>query len=252
MLLELKDSITYGPVRSRRLGSSLGINILPARRKTCTFDCIYCQYGFAPSYSAGEVAGLVFPHADAVFAAVAERLATLPAPPEYLTFSGNGEPTLHPDFAAIARGVASLRDRLVPSARTAILSNASTVGSAATRAGLQVLDERIMKLDAGNSVMFSSYDRPHASIGLEEIVAALAALGRVTIQALFAGGPRGNLAEEHVGAWTEAVRAIRPVAVQVYTLARPVPSRAITAATPAELDAVAARLTRYGIAAEVY
>jgi len=119
--LRPKEGITYGPVRSRRLGRSLGINLMPPRRKVCTFDCVYCQYGRTASFSVDSAeSGL--PTVPEVAAAVELSLAGLAEPPEWLTFSGNGEPTLHPEFPAMVEAVDTLRDRLCPATGTAVLS----------------------------------------------------------------------------------------------------------------------------------
>jgi len=249
VLLEPKERCVYGPVRSRRLGSSLGINPLPPGRKTCTFDCQYCQYGWADP---APIVRRGFPAVGAVLAQVEERLGALAEPPAFLTFSGNGEPTLHPRFPELVAGVLALRDRLAPTARLAILSNSSTLADAAVRAALARLDVRIMKLDAGRPTTFARFNQPRAGITLLEIVAQLYRLGGVTIQALFAGGPMGNAAEEEIEAWVAVVKHMAPVEVQVYSLDRDAPSREIRRLDPTELQRIAARLASSGIDARVY
>ena len=248
-ILELKRTIVYGPVRSRRLGRSLGINLMPPGRKVCTFDCLYCQYGWTAADTLGPGSGLPTP--GEVVSAIAGALAALPEPPAFLTFSGNGEPTMHPDFPEVVERVIALRDRVAPSARTALLSNSSRVGVPAVRGALRRLDARIMKLDAGSQACFERFNRP-SHVGIDEVVAGLAELGGVTLQALFAGGPAGNLAEEEVDAWVARVEAVRPTAVQVYTLARGYPSAEIEPAPPDRLAAIAERLRGRGIAATAF
>ena len=127
MLLPLKDGFVYGPVRSRRLGASLGINVLPPGQKVCNFDCLYCQYGWTEPEPLGEAAEIAFPAAESILIAVGKALLALPEPPAYLTFSGHGEATLHPELGELVDGVIVMRDRLAPGARTAILSNSTRV-----------------------------------------------------------------------------------------------------------------------------
>jgi wyosine [tRNA(Phe)-imidazoG37] synthetase (radical SAM superfamily) len=251
MLLAPKDAIVYGPVRSRRLGRSLGINLLPSARKTCSFDCQYCQYGFAtPVVAAGRSAG--FPTPEQVIAAVESALGQSVDAPAWLTFSGNGEPTLHPRFAEVVDRIIALRDRLAPQARTAILSNSARAGDEGIRGALARLDARIMKLDVGTEAGLRRFSQAAARLRLESIVDGLARLGDVTLQSLFAGGPSGNLEPVEVDAWLEAVTRIRPLAVQLYTLDREAPNRGLTRAHPDELDEIHTRLSARGIPATVY
>ncbi len=252
MLLSPQQTLVYGPVRSRRLGRSLGINLLPLGRKACTFDCVYCQYGFATPVPGLPEAGGGVPTPDEVVSAVAQALAAAAEPPEWLTFSGNGEPTLHPAFPEIVDRIVALRDRAAPRARTAILSNSARVDREATRRALSRLDARIMKLDAGTEAGLRRFNRPAASLTLASIVEALSRLGGVTIQTLFAGGPSGNLAAAEVAAWTEAVLRIRPVAVQLYTLDREAPDAGLERAPRRALEDIRTALLERGVAATVY
>ncbi len=249
MTIPLKTGILYGPVNSRRLGRSLGINLLPAGRKVCTFDCAYCQYGWTER-SAGLASGFATP--EAVVQSLEALLPTLPQPPAYLTFSGNGEPTLHPEFPAIVEAVIGIRDRLVPSARTAILSNSGTSGREDIRRSLRRLDVRIMKLDAGTEAVFSGFNRPLGGLTLKEIVDGLAEHGGVTVQSLWAGGPAGNYSEGEVEKWIERLRLVRPVEVQIYSLDRGWPDLWLAPLERRRLDAIGARLKAEGIPATVF
>jgi wyosine [tRNA(Phe)-imidazoG37] synthetase (radical SAM superfamily) len=249
MLLHPKAGIIYGPVPSRRLGLSLGINVLPFGQKYCTFDCAYCQYGWTERSPRQDDA---FPPAADVLAAVEKALQAPAVVPAYLTFSGNGEPTTHPAFASIVEGVRALRDRLLPAAKLAVLSNSTCVSSANVREALARLDVRIMKLDAGTEPVFRRYSRPLTTCSLDEIVAGLTHLRDVTLQTLFAAGPGGNMEPAHVGAWIEKVVAIAPVAVQLHTLDRDWPSRELTPASPEALHAIAEALHDANCPATVY
>ncbi len=250
MLLTPKNTIVYGPVRSRRLGRSLGINLLPAGRKLCSFDCQYCQYGFALPVTQAPSGG--FPVPAEVLAAVEAALAVQTEAPAWLTFSGNGEPTLHPRFAEIVDGIIALRDRLAVQARTAILSNSTRLADDGIRRALSRLDARIMKLDVGTEVGLRRFSQAAASSSLESIVGGLARLGDVTLQSLFAGGPSGNLDPPEVAAWLAAVARIRPRAVQLYTLDREAPNAGLMRARPDELQDIRRRLSARGIPARVY
>ena len=249
MLLEPKQRCVYGPVRSRRLGSSLGINPLPPGRKTCTFDCQYCQYGWTGS---APMVRREFPPVGAVLAELEEQLAALSEPPAFLTFSGNGEPTLHPHFPELVAGVLALRDRLAPAARVAILSNSSTLADAPVRTALARLDVRIMKLDAGTPATFARFNQPRAGTTLRDIVEQLRQLGGVTIQTLFAGGPMGNAAPEEIEAWLAAVTRVAPLEVQVYSLDRGAPSQEIHRLDATELRRITDHLASMGLDARVY
>jgi wyosine [tRNA(Phe)-imidazoG37] synthetase (radical SAM superfamily) len=255
MLLSLQRGITYGPVRSRRLGHSLGINLLPSDTKVCTFNCLYCQYGWTDLAALGRLGSLALPSrqqvADALERALSSPSSQVP-PPAYITFSGNGEPTVHPDFPAIVEDVTALRNRLAPAARTAILSNSTTVSDRAVRDALARLDVRIMKLDAGTESRFRAYNQPAPGYQLASIVEGLAGLGDVTLQVLFAGGPAGNASEEDVEAWISRVRAVSPASVQVYTLDRGYPSAKIEPVERAALEMICDRLREAGVRGEVY
>jgi len=253
MLLQLKEAMVYGPVNSRRLGRSLGINLFPLRHKYCSFNCSYCQYGWTDYDAMDRLPSGSFPDVPAVMAVMEEALVRLaPHPPDYLTFSGNGEPTLHPRFPDMVAALGELRDRRAPGSRTAVLSNSSTVMEPRIRGALERLDVRIMKLDAGSPAMLARFNDPAPGIRLDDMVAGLAALGRVTLQALFAGGPAGNLAPEHVVAWRKCVVRIQPQTVQIYTLDRGYPGTGIRPATPVELAEICDSLPGAGVPAQVF
>jgi len=252
MTLPLKQGITYGPVRSRRLGRSLGVNILPTGKKTCTLNCVYCQYGWTPYSSMEEMAHARWPSADEVFQKVGLALQEISPPPAYITFSGNGEPTLHPDFPAIVDGVIGLRNRLSPGSKTAILSNSTMLDRQGVREAIAKLDIRILKLDAGNVETYHNYNRPLCMRDLEELVAFLQTLGDVTIQSLFTSGDSGNLDPLDVNDWILKVIQVSPIHVQLYTLDRPYPSKNIAPASPQKLEEIRGRLEMYGISAAVY
>ena len=252
MLLELQGGIIYGPVHSRRLGRSLGVNILPQNVKLCTFDCLYCQYGWTGVHGTGISEGIKLPSRAEVLAAVGNALQLIDPPPAYITFSGNGEPTLHPEFPAIVDGLIELRDRYSCDSKAAILSNSTTVGDVRVRQALSKLDVRIMKLDCGTEELMRRFNQQCDGVRFEEIIAGLAALGDVTVQALFSGGAKGNASSEAIESWVACMERISPVMIQIYTLARDFPSRQISPLSREQLLEIDARLASKGIRAGVF
>jgi wyosine [tRNA(Phe)-imidazoG37] synthetase (radical SAM superfamily) len=246
--IPLQQGIIYGPVNSRRLGRSLGINLLPTTIKVCTFNCAYCQYGWTRQ----TLPEPDLPQLSEVISALEKSVQNLPVAPAYLTFSGNGEATLHPSFAAIVEEVIFLRNRCLPNAKTAILSNSSTVSSPVIREVLSKLDVRIMKLDCGLENCFRTYNRPRNGIELKMIVSGLKELQDVTIQTLFAGGPGGNFTEGNLEGWIKTLEEIKPIFVQIYTLDRGYPSRKISPLKPDDLMWIKDRLKKHRITSGVY
>ncbi len=237
----LQRQIIYGPIASRRLGRSLGVNILPVARKVCSFDCLYCQYGWTGcDPEALEREARALPTVAEVAAAVREAL---PAAGELdsLTLAGNGEPSLHPRFAELVAAVRAVRDELRPGLPLAILSNSSTILDPACRAGFLLLDRRIMKLDAGREETFRRVNRPPRGVSLEQVTAALAELRPLELQSLFFAGEGANSDPEEVEAWAQRLARIAPSAVQVYSLDRaPADSRLLPLGRTG-LEAIAAR-----------
>lgn len=252
MLLELKKEVIYGPVNSRRLGRSLGLNILPAGRKVCPFNCVYCQYGWTQNPYLNPQFRKGFPAVKVILDGLQSALSRLSCPPEYITFSGNGEPTLHPDFERLVEGVNSLRDRLSPLSKTAVLSNSALVFKKEVRRALAGLDVRILKFECGLPEVLERYNQPHKEIRLEKIAEGLAQLKDVTIQTLFSSGMSGNCGQNNIKEWLEHLRDIKPVAVQLYTLDRAFPLPSLKPATKEELYRIQKLVHQKGITCHVY
>ncbi len=255
--IPLQKGILYGPVLSRRLGRSLGLNILPDEIKVCSLDCGYCQYSWTGLLS-------VRPSQFASFLPTREEIrATLEAelvklrkkgtPPDTITFSGNGEATLHPDFPAIAADVRDLRDAHAPGCRTAILSNATTVGDPAIRRALLLLDDPILKLDTARAATFEALNGPAKGVSLEAVVGGLKAMeGRFILQALFVRGRVDNSTEDEVADWVRLVSELNPRSVQVYTLDRGPADGRLSPVFAARLRAIAAALRSAGLDAYAF
>ena len=238
----------FGPVHSRRLGTSLGINLLPADGKVCTFDCIYCECGF----NADRRPTLPMPTRQQVAEALEHRLQdmlTNGPEPDVLTFAGNGEPTVNPDFPQIIDDTLRLRDKYFPKARVSVLSNATMTVRDAVHEALMRVDNNIQKLDTVSPAFIALVDRPMGHYDVGRIIERLQAFhGHVIIQTMFLHGPGvSNTGDEYVAPWLEAVAAIGPQQVMIYTIDRETPDRRLSKATPAELDAIAGRVRALGI-----
>lgn len=249
-ILRLQDCITYGPVFSRRLGRSLGVNLLPTDRKVCTFNCIYCYSGHATPVA--SAAGFEFPLTDWVLAAVEDIVRRYPYA-DYLTFSGNGEPTLHPQFSEIVAGVRHLLDRMTHRLRFAILSNGTTAYRPEIREALALFDAPILKLDAGDAATLAALNRPAPGVSLERIVEGLKGIPGLITQTVFVDGRVSNVRGEPFEAWLAALAEIRPTHVQVYSTDRPVPDAGVERVPSAELRRIAGEVERRtGLQATAY
>ena len=239
MVYALQTGVLYGPIQSRRFGCSLGINLSPCSRKLCSFNCVYCQYGPTERLTTDATEHLGdLPAARRVFEAVEGALRS-EEELESVLLSGNGEPTLHPEFPAIARGVAELVERWRPEARTVLLSNSSGLGRSGVRDALTSIELPVFKLDAGTPETFLALNRPAEGVRFEEIVDELSTLEGVTLQTLLVDGVPGNTSEREIDAYFELVRWIAPEAVQLYTTERPVARSATHRVAPERLHEVA-------------
>lgn len=239
--IPLQAGVIYGPILSRRLGRSLGINLLPVDRKLCSFNCVYCQYGAAQAVD--EPSRSNFPKTADVLLEV-EKALKKPRTIEYLTFSGNGEPTLHPDFVEIVQRVISLRDRLRPDAKLAILSNSSRVTDPEIVTSLKKFDAPMMKLDAGDQKTFQSINRPAPLFSLAEIVEGLQHIPKLIIQSMLIEGKFSNIHNEPYDAWVTALVDIQPREIHVYSTARPAADGRVESISPQILQRIAVNLNQ--------
>jgi wyosine [tRNA(Phe)-imidazoG37] synthetase (radical SAM superfamily) len=229
----LWEGIINGPVRSRRLGVSLGLNLIPPHSKLCTFDCPYCECGF----NTPKAPHARWPSPDLVADALRKTLDRMSEPPDWVTFAGNGEPTMHPRFAGVVERVLDVRDRFAPGVKVVVMSNGLSSGKPAVRESLNRVDERLMKLDPGPVRLVNgvAYDR-------SRLVDDLRGLVDVTVQALVVEGPGySGASEPAVAEWLNALARLQPKAVQVYSIARPPADARVKPVGRARLEAIAAR-----------
>ena len=244
MLLPLKKEVIYGPVNSRRLGRSLGINLSPSRFKLCSFNCVYCHYGWTRKLAA-DVSSYRddMPTREDVVTAVEAALKS-PLEFEYITFSGNGEPTLHPDFPELIDDIVALRDRYRPSAKIGLLSNSTGLTNDRVRVVTPKIDFPMFKLDAGIEETFMAINRPAEGIRFATIVDHLASLSNILIQTVLIDGSPSNVTEDELKAYFDHIRRIKPIEVHIYSIDRPVPETDITLVPPDELRRIAEQGTR--------
>ena len=252
----LYPHIVYGPVRSRRLGLSLGVNLLPLQAKLCTFDCIYCECGWNSENSGSRR----FNSREEVAAALEGALvamATEGALPDVITFAGNGEPTMHPDFEGVIADTIALRDKYAPKAKISVLSNATQLHRPDVVRALLKVDNNIQKVDSLDESVAQLINKPNCHYSVANVVEQLKAFeGKVIVQTMFLRGEYDgkvvdNTTEEQISAWLEAVKAIAPESVMVYSIARDTPCKTLQKVEREELEKIAERLRALGITCSV-
>lgn len=253
----LFDEIIFGPVRSRRLGVSLGVNLLPVNVKVCSFDCIYCECGFTPRKYPHKA---VLPSRLEVRFRLEQKLQEMAGQnmlPDVITFAGNGEPTLHPDFAGIIDDTLQLRSQLAPKARIAVLSNATMLHKPDVFDALLKVDDNIQKLDSAFEETIELLDCPRGTFNLQKVVDQLVRFnGKVAVQTLFVRGSfKGqnvdNTTERELEAWLRLLKKIMPEVVMIYTIARDTPVDTLEKVLPEELDLIAERVKNEGFNVQV-
>lgn len=252
-MLELQKDIIYGPILSRRLGKSLGINLLPTHIKLCSLNCSYCQYGWTQQQisEAGDLRRAL-PSVNEVVLAVLKALTHINEI-DYITFSGNGEPTLHPDFAEIVDEIVQIRNEMRPRVKIALLSNSTTCHRLAIRKAIEKIDLPIMKLDAGTAKTFNKLNHGIPPVTYETVLQGLKALNKYVIQSMFVQGRVNNSTDSEIESWIKRLQELRPMYVQIYTLDRPPASESIEPVPLDRLQKIAERVKKYtGLDAFVY
>ena len=235
----IREETVFGPIHSRRLGSSLGINLLPRHGKICTFDCIYCECGWNKDGRDDRQ----LPTAAQVRSALEDKLAECLLDGtriDSITFSGDGEPTLNPEFPRIIDDTLKLRDAYFPSAKVSVLSNATRVHVPEIAAALRRVDNPILKIDAPTDELVARIDRAAPGYALERVLEALRGFhGDFVLQTMFLRGPDfDSSAPEVLLGWMDIVRELRPRKVMVYTIDRPTPAEGLQKFTDAEMRAL--------------
>ena len=257
IMTALFHDIIFGPVHSRRLGLSLGVNLLPTESKLCSFDCIYCECG----WNAEHPGVRRFNARDDVRRQLETALRRMVAdgtPPDVITFAGNGEPTLHPEFEAIIDDTLALRDALCPTAKVSVLSNATQLHRDDVRRALLRVDNNILKLDSAFDKTARLMNNPqNPAYTVRGVVEQMKRFeGQMILQTMFLKGeyrgePVDNTTEAEVAAWLHLVDEIRPRRVMVYSLDRDTPCPTLEKVPREELQAIAARVEALGIPCSV-
>ena len=249
----LREKTVFGPIYSRRLGHSLGINLLPQEGKICNFDCIYCECG----WNADGRGDTRIPTAAEVRSALEDKLSALMlegAPIDSITFSGDGEPTLNPEFPRIVEDTLFLRDTYYPKAKVSVLSNATRVHIPEIFAALQKVDNPILKLDAPTLALAQKINHPAPGYDVNRVVEALAQFeGNFVLQTMFLRFPGvfDSSSPEVLDGWMEIVRKLRPREVMVYTIDRPTPQAGLVPFTVEEMRALVKPLLDEGFTIQI-
>ena len=245
----LFPTIIYGPIHSRRLGVSLGVNLMPTNAKLCTFDCVYCECGWNHPVSHPQL-----PTREEVRESLNSQLSTLNSPLDVITFSGNGEPTLHPDFLGIIQDTCALRDQYCPNAKISVLSNSTQLFREDVVEALRLCDNRILKLDSAITSTMRLIDKPvNSSLSVEQIMERLSLFdGDFTLQTCFLTGEYegkviDNTTPEELAAWYQAVDYLRPKQVMIYVIDRATPLKTLSKIPLEKMNEIAAPLREKGI-----
>jgi wyosine [tRNA(Phe)-imidazoG37] synthetase (radical SAM superfamily) len=230
------DDIVFGPIYSRRLGSSLGVNLLPSKGKLCNFDCVYCECG----WNKDGISDKVFHALDAIEAALEEKISKAISEGVHIdsiTFSGNGEPTVHPDFPKVIEVTLRLRDKYFPQAKVSVLSNATLIGRPAVAEALMKVDNPILKIDASSDELIEKMNKPVGRYRLSETGEALKKFdGNFILQTMFLRSSDFNIVDpEALAGWMDIVRETRPREIMVYTIDRETPDKSLGKYTVEEM-----------------
>lgn len=253
----LFDKIVFGPIHSRRLGVSLGVNLLPVDGKLCSFDCIYCECGLNNDRRTHSR----LPLREEVREALIEKLSTMQSEgvaPDVITFAGNGEPTMHPDFGAIIEDTITTRNRFFPMAKIAVLSNSTMLHKEKVFEGLNKIEDNILKLDSVLDGRIRQINVPNSPAFtydtlLEQLVRFK---GNLIIQTMFLKGEVDgvsvdNTTETEIAGWIDALKRIKPKQVMIYTIDRETPVKALRKVTKEELEMIADRARNEGFEVSV-
>jgi len=254
----LFNEIVFGPVRSRRLGVSLGINLLPTEYKYCSFNCVYCECGWTEKDSSSKVK---LPGRSEIKSLLEKKLKSLQSggmKPDAITFAGNGEPSIHPEFAGIVEDTIQLRNEYFPEAATTVLSNSSMLHKPEIFEALRKVDKNILKLDAGSDTQFRRINLSNTRLTVEKLVDQLCKFnGDLIIQTLFLKGRNNgetidNTTDEEINLWLSHLEKIKPKLVMIYPIDRKTPAKGLEKISKEKLEEIAKKVNALGIKTEIF
>ena len=254
----LKEDLVFGPIRSRRLGNSLGVNLLPKEGKICTFNCVYCECGWNPEHRDVNAQLPTTVEYEATLEKALRELAGTPREPDSITFSGNGEPTLHPQFPEIIDITARLRDKYAPKAVISVLTNGTRIHDERVFNALRKVDNNVCKLDGGTVDTINKINLPNVKIDLDQYIKDLQRFeGQVVIQTLFIRGEHDgqhfdNTTEEEINLWLEHLKKIKPRKTMIYVIDRETPEKNLEKLGPEEMAKIAEKVKAIGLEVEFY
>jgi wyosine [tRNA(Phe)-imidazoG37] synthetase (radical SAM superfamily) len=255
-MTSLYNQIIFGPIHSRRLGLSLGVNLLPITSKLCSFDCIYCECGWNADHR-GQRRFNTREEVRSALKAALEQMVQANTLPDVITFAGNGEPTLHPHFEQIIADTLQLRDQFCPTAKVSVLSNATQLGREDVHRALLQVDNNILKLDSALDATVQIINQPAGNYRVKQVVEQMQRFdGKMILQTMFLSGQINghaidNTTEVEVEAWLHVVEQIRPSKVMVYSLDRDTPCTSLQKAPREVLQRIASRVEQLGITCSV-
>lgn len=251
MATKLYDSIIFGPIQSRRLGVSLGVNLLALNKKICSFDCVYCECGFTQNDVQGRFAEkkVVIENLESVLKEMLQNEKHL----DVITFAGNGEPTLHPNFDEIIDATILLRNHYFSKAKISVLSNATTLNKESVIKALSKVDNNILKLDSGLIETIKLIDQPTSSnFSIDTVINGMLRFnGDFIMQTMFLKGDFNgmridNTTENEVNAWLEIVKITHPKQIMIYSIDRDTPVKTLEKVSKQELSEIAKKAEELG------
>lgn len=253
----LFETLVFGPIKSRRLGKSLGINLMPEIGKICSFDCIYCECGWNPEnkHNSGIPTKEVF---EQTLEKRIQELKGTADEPDSITFSGNGEPTLHPDFVEIIDITIRLRDLYTPKAKISVLTNGTMLHKKDVFDTMSRIDNNIIKLDGGSYETIKAINQPNVDFDLENYIKILQEYkGKLIIQTCFLRGKHNgvkidNTTEKEISLWIEHIKKINPRKTMIYAIDRETPEKNLEKVSQKELEKIAEPLRREGYMVECF
>lgn len=254
----LWESIAFGPIKSRRLGSSLGINLLPVVKKICSFDCIYCECGWTLESNMDTDQLYPLQEVNEAIEAKLIQCKNDQIPIDSITFSGNGEPTMHPNFLEIIQNLLVLRDKYYPKAIITCLSNSTQLYREDVRKALQMIENPVLKLDAATEEMYQLINNPLQNCSVNQIIDWLKLFeGQFVLQTLFFAGDMGgvpfdNSKEPHLSKWLDVVQILKPKMVMLYSLDRETPAQNLRKLSVEEMEVIAGKVRAFSIPTSVF